>query len=498
MVQQLTGSASRLLESSSLPLFRQQSHRTVRDRTPVPVSRDSLSAMYTTDGADLSPSTDSRQVVFVDRAVDNHVFLLTGIPLHIPVVALDPRRDSLGQITHWLHEHPVDTVHIFAHGAPGTLAFGDQLVTENTLQTYRNRLKRWFTEPSAATVVLYSCEVGAGVQGRRFLERLHQLTGASIAAASHRVGASYLGGSWELDVAVGTPRFEVVVNAAVRSRYGYVLAPPVLQSISSLEGNGTYSARTADTILSLAFTFDQGVTFTANGGALAATLSNGAIAQLTANASGSTLTVDYPIQSGDDSVANLSVTSLALTGGATLTNGGGEAANLALPSGSNLGNTRNLEIDNTEILVGDITLAPAGNVPVRGSSIAIQFGDRLRQTDGAALPTDLTGAGIVSVRRASDNVAVPLDRVTFDNTGQQTITVVPSGTLDPSTTYRVDIADNRLEDDGANELTVPVRRDFTTQAGDITPPRVTFLPPNGSTLTDPNANLTVDFNEPIR
>ncbi|MEM9771925.1 MAG: Ig-like domain-containing protein, partial [Cyanobacteria bacterium P01_D01_bin.73] len=284
----------------------------------------------------------------------------------------------------------------------------------------------------------------------------------------------------------------------VRSQYNHVLTPPVLQSVSSVEGNGTYSARTADSTLSLTFTFDQSVNFTANGGALEATLNNGAIARLTANASGSTLTVNYPIGSADQSVADLSVSSLALTGGATLANAGAEAANLALPSATNLGNSRNLEIDNRSILAGDIALTPAGNVPLQNATLTVNFGDRLRQTNGSALGTDLTNSDLVSLRRVSDNATVPIQRVTFDNTGQQSISVVPSGTLDPSTTYRVEIAGNRLEDDGANELTSAVTRDFVTLAGDATPPRVNFVPGDGSTVTDLNSNLTVEFSEPVR
>lgn len=446
-------------------------------------------------------AASTREVVFVDRMVDNHVLLLTGIPCHIPVVMLDARRDNLAQISRWLMRNPVDTVHIFVHGAPGMLAFGDQLVTEDTLWLHRDRLSRWFSEAAVnPTVVFYSCELGAGFKGRSFLERLHQLTGASIAASSDRVGASALGGNWTLDATIGQPQFEMVVSPKVRSRYDYVLTAPVVTSVSSVESNGVYSAQTVDSTLSLTVNFDQPVTFTANGGALEVTLNNGAIARLVADTAGSTstLTVDYPISAGDRSVADLSVMSLGLTGGATLTNGGAEAAILTLPSGMNLGDSRNLEIDNTAILASDITLAPLTNVPVQTPTLTVDFGDRLRQINGTPLPTDLTNTGIIELRRSPDNALIPLQRVTFDNTNQQQIMVVPASNLDPSTGYRVEIARNRLEDDGANELTSPVSRNFTTQAGDGTPPRVTFIPGNGSTVTDPNANLTVEFSEPIR
>ncbi|MEM9244322.1 MAG: DUF4347 domain-containing protein [Cyanobacteria bacterium P01_F01_bin.153] len=440
-----------------------------------------------------------RQVAFVDRTVDDHVLLLSGIPSSIPVILLDSRRDSFAQITRSLAQYPADTVHILTHGSPGALVFGSGTVNQAALTTQGNRLSRWFSEAAQnPTVVIYGCEVGAGNRGKTFLKQLGQLTGAAIAASSHPVGAAHLGGNWDLNVTVGEPRFDLAVSRMVRLQYNHVLAPPVLQSVSSVESNGVYSARTADNILSLTFTFDQSVNFTANGGALEATLNNGAIARLVADASGSTLTVDYSIGAADQSTADLSVTSLALVGGATLTNAGAEAANLTIPFATNLGNTRTLEIDNRSILAGDISVSPAGNVPLEGPTLTLDFGDRLQQTNGSALGTDLTNAGIISVRRVSDNATVPIQRVTFNNTTQRSITVVPEGTLDPSTTYRVEIAGNRLEDDGANEITSAITRDFVTQAGDVSPPRVNFVPDDGTTVTDPNSNLTIEFSEPIR
>lgn len=47
---------------------------------------------------------------------------------------------------------------------------------------------------------LYGCEVASGERGAAFVAMLQDVTGLKIAAATHKVGHSELGGSWELDV----------------------------------------------------------------------------------------------------------------------------------------------------------------------------------------------------------------------------------------------------------------------------------------------------------
>src|SRR5580704_17993937 len=48
-------------------------------------------------------------------------------------------------------------------------------------------------------VLLWSCETGRGAPGAAFLAALAQASGASVAAASGRVGAAAPGGGWALD-----------------------------------------------------------------------------------------------------------------------------------------------------------------------------------------------------------------------------------------------------------------------------------------------------------
>ncbi len=45
---------------------------------------------------------------------------------------------------------------------------------------------------------LWSCDTAAGAVGAAFIEALAQATGADVAAATGRVGAAALGGTWDL------------------------------------------------------------------------------------------------------------------------------------------------------------------------------------------------------------------------------------------------------------------------------------------------------------
>ena len=76
-----------------------------------------------------------------------------------------------------------------------------------------------------ANLILYGCQVAAGEIGRAFLEKLHQLTGANIAASSSPVGNRQLGGNWELDATFGKkPAAETAFSATAMAAYPAVLS----------------------------------------------------------------------------------------------------------------------------------------------------------------------------------------------------------------------------------------------------------------------------------
>ncbi|NJL10180.1 MAG: DUF4347 domain-containing protein [Calothrix sp. SM1_7_51] len=69
------------------------------------------------------------------------------------------------------------------------------------------------------SISLYACRVAAGNVGTEFLDKLHNLTGANIAASSKLVGNSAQGGSWKLTKCIGIPKVSCPFTKEVRENY---------------------------------------------------------------------------------------------------------------------------------------------------------------------------------------------------------------------------------------------------------------------------------------
>jgi Ca2+-binding RTX toxin-like protein len=143
-----------------------------------------------------APST----IVFIDSAVDEYQTLVKGVAPGAETIVLDPTLDGVAQITELLAERTdVVAVHIVSHGSPGCLYLGKTQLSLDTLECYASQLQTWATPLTVSPLLLYGCNVAAGDAGEEFLERLHQLTGANIAASAERIGNAAKGGSWNLE-----------------------------------------------------------------------------------------------------------------------------------------------------------------------------------------------------------------------------------------------------------------------------------------------------------
>ncbi|NER35151.1 MAG: DUF4347 domain-containing protein [Oscillatoria sp. SIO1A7] len=193
------------------------------------------------------------QIAFIDPNLEAWQILATGVRKGIEVIILDPVRDAIEQITAALAKRPgAEAVHIICHGSPGALHLGETTINARDLDRYlqsvgrEGREGRIFTSspshpshPSHTShtspfsrafprgiqnLILYGCQVAAGEVGRAFVEKLHQLTGANVAASSSLVGNGQLGGNWELDTTCGKPAAETALSASAMAAYPAVLA----------------------------------------------------------------------------------------------------------------------------------------------------------------------------------------------------------------------------------------------------------------------------------
>ncbi|MDX2216285.1 MAG: DUF4347 domain-containing protein [Oculatellaceae cyanobacterium bins.114] len=207
-----------------------------------------------------APTDLSSILVIIDASVADTATLLAGVVPGAIAVLLDSQRDGVEQITEALQQHPeIDSLHIVSHGAPGTLFLGNTQLSLQTLELYSWDLQAW----SASSILLYGCNVAAGDAGAEFIEQLHALTGAAIAASKNLTGNKALGGDWQLEVSTHTLAHPLPFEQAVMESYKGVLA----DLISGLGGSAGFGENTApvvdDTFVEIDITpvFANGINF---------------------------------------------------------------------------------------------------------------------------------------------------------------------------------------------------------------------------------------------
>ncbi|QLE55490.1 choice-of-anchor I family protein [Nostoc sp. TCL26-01] len=165
-------------------------------------------------------------ILFVDSTVPNYQNLIQGLNADTQVVILDPNQDGILQITEALKSGIFDTVHIVSHGTQGNLQLGTAQLNAATVPTYSHLLGQWsnYLAPGA-DILLYGCNVAQGNAGQNFVQQLHQVTGADIAASDDATGSVVLGGDWDLEYSTGTITAPLAFQIGAMAAYNSVLAP---------------------------------------------------------------------------------------------------------------------------------------------------------------------------------------------------------------------------------------------------------------------------------
>ena len=216
------------------------------------------------------------ELVIFDASVDNVQQLIEGIKPGIDWVVLNRNQDGIEQISYILANYSeIKTLHIISHGAPGCLFLGNTQLNLETLEGYTTQLQSWFAPPAPQlwgskppspqlwgskdsqpaivqsppcfktliyqsphywgfggrdlgaedlggkkpSLLLYGCNVAAGDAGEEFINKLHSLTGATIAASSTPVGSIVQGGNWNLDVTTAPLTVESAFQAETLAAY---------------------------------------------------------------------------------------------------------------------------------------------------------------------------------------------------------------------------------------------------------------------------------------
>ncbi len=182
--------------------------------------------------------TNNNILVIIDANVDHSQHLLNGVVPGVESVLLEGDGDGILQIAQILENHPeTDTLHVISHGSPGCLYLGNSQLSLDTLNRYQPQLQQWQLD----NLLLYGCNVAAGDAGEEFIDKLHRLTGAEVAASKSLTGAAVKGGNWELEVRTGLAELAVAFTPEAMARYeGALMAEPVLvKDINPGSGNSS-------------------------------------------------------------------------------------------------------------------------------------------------------------------------------------------------------------------------------------------------------------------
>ncbi|MCZ8191606.1 MAG: DUF4347 domain-containing protein, partial [Microcystis sp. LE19-338.1B] len=162
----------------------------------------------------MSSQTNLNQsVVFLDAGITDYQTLQAGVIPEVATVILSANQDGIEQITAFLQQNTqITTIHLVSHGAPGCLYLGNCQLNLTNIYDYRQQLQNW---AKINRILLYGCQVAAGDAGEEFIEKLHQLTGATVMASATPTGSSKWGGDWDLEAIVSRTESEQDLNISL-------------------------------------------------------------------------------------------------------------------------------------------------------------------------------------------------------------------------------------------------------------------------------------------
>ncbi|NEO57595.1 MAG: DUF4347 domain-containing protein [Okeania sp. SIO3B5] len=183
--------------------------------------------------------------------------LEVGVRAGAKVLVLNPQRDSIAQITEAIGKSKISSLHLVGHGVPGSIFLGGTVLSLANIQQYRPQLLEW----GVSEILIYGCNVAAEPQ---FLQVLHQLTGANIAASTKKVGNAAKGGSWELETVIGEVETRLTFEPQVIRNYPgvFTFQPDVFdpEKLPSLEfSQATYRVREDGTVIGADVTIERTV-----------------------------------------------------------------------------------------------------------------------------------------------------------------------------------------------------------------------------------------------
>ncbi len=147
----------------------------------------------------------AKTMVFIDSRVNDLDLLVSQFDAGTEYNVLDASYDGLLQMEESLAgKYDYSSIQIISHGVAGAITVGSTVFTSNNLLQYQLQLDNiGHALTDSGDLLLYGCNVGAGDDGRAFVDAFATLTGADVAASDDVTGSAVLGGDWVLEVKSG-------------------------------------------------------------------------------------------------------------------------------------------------------------------------------------------------------------------------------------------------------------------------------------------------------
>src|SRR5437016_4686820 len=150
----------------------------------------------------MATTTTKREIVFIDRGVDDLDTLLAGIRPDVEPILLSNDEPAPRQMARAVQAREgLEAIHVIAHGRPGEVSFGAgaltlRLIDDDDAADLAD-VGRVLGEDGQ--LLFWSCHTGHGASGSAFVAALGHAIGRGVAAAIDLVGAAALGGRWEIE-----------------------------------------------------------------------------------------------------------------------------------------------------------------------------------------------------------------------------------------------------------------------------------------------------------
>ncbi len=197
----------------------------------------------------LTTESQRQEIFFINDNIDSSTQFLESLSLteepntSRQVIVLDSTDNGISQITETLKDYnDVSAVHLFTHGAKGTVQLGSTWLNNDNINGYQDAISSWSDALNdQADILFFGCNLAENSDGKTLLATISSLTEADVAASNDPTGHQTLGGDWLLEYTKGEIESTIPLSQELQEDWLNLL---VEETISDDFASGDYTGST--------------------------------------------------------------------------------------------------------------------------------------------------------------------------------------------------------------------------------------------------------------